>query len=273
MIVIIRIRRIKCDEGKPACRRCTSTARKCDGYDVKAAHSEEFVHRSAVASTTFALNGVASVQIKPPIGLTEEESIGFDFFRSRTAVEIQGCFCSSLWDSLVLQITQHEASILHAAIAVGCAHRKYAERSISFPRTDVYGQRQFFGLKQYLKVISFLRARINDLEDPESSRIALTTCLLFICPEMFRGQRVGAINHLATGLNILASWTVSESNAASSALVLRHDSEDLKDQLVSIFARLDYDSTMFGQRSPRFSLYPHQRKPLKIFPSLRVSPA
>jgi len=31
-----------------------------------------------------------------------------------------------------------------------------------------------------------------------------------------------------------------------------------QDQLVSIFARLDYDSTMFRQQSPRFVLYRFQ---------------
>jgi hypothetical protein len=30
--IVHRIRRIKCDEGKPSCFRCTSTGRKCDGY-------------------------------------------------------------------------------------------------------------------------------------------------------------------------------------------------------------------------------------------------
>jgi hypothetical protein len=30
---IIRIRRVKCDEGKPNCQRCISTGRKCDGYE------------------------------------------------------------------------------------------------------------------------------------------------------------------------------------------------------------------------------------------------
>jgi hypothetical protein len=28
----VRIRRVKCDETKPECERCTSTGRKCDGY-------------------------------------------------------------------------------------------------------------------------------------------------------------------------------------------------------------------------------------------------
>src|SRR5271156_3905141 len=30
--VTCKIRRIKCDEVKPACLRCTSSGRKCDGY-------------------------------------------------------------------------------------------------------------------------------------------------------------------------------------------------------------------------------------------------
>lgn len=28
-----KIRRVKCDETKPNCKRCTSTGRKCDGYE------------------------------------------------------------------------------------------------------------------------------------------------------------------------------------------------------------------------------------------------
>jgi hypothetical protein len=134
--------------------------------------------------------------------LSEEESTGFDFFRRKTAVEIQGCFRTTLWESLVLQITQQEPSVLHAAIAVRCAHRKYSARSSSSSGMEVYEQRQLFGLKQYLEAISHLRSRINDPEDPKSSRVALVTCLLFICHEMFPGERVGAISHLTTGLRI-----------------------------------------------------------------------
>jgi Fungal specific transcription factor domain/Fungal Zn(2)-Cys(6) binuclear cluster domain len=258
-MALIRIRRIKCDEEKPSCRRCTSTGRKCDWYDEDDTPSKDIAHESTLAPSEFASLSLLPLQVTPSLTLTEEESIGFDFFRRKTAVEIQGCFRTTLWESLVLQITQQEPSVLDAAIAVGCAHRKYAERRMLYPTTDVYDQRQFFGLKQYLKAISSLRARINNLEDPNSSRVALVTCLLFICHEMFRGQRVGAINHLATGLRILASRTISHSSTESSTLTLRNDSENVQDQLVSIFARLDYDSTMFGQRSPRFSLNPHQR--------------
>ncbi|KAH4069175.1 hypothetical protein HBH98_012240 [Parastagonospora nodorum] len=29
-----KIRKVKCDEEKPFCKRCTSTGRTCDGYDV-----------------------------------------------------------------------------------------------------------------------------------------------------------------------------------------------------------------------------------------------
>ncbi|PMD33645.1 hypothetical protein L207DRAFT_468984 [Hyaloscypha variabilis F] len=249
-----RIRRIKCDEEKPSCRRCTSTARKCDGYDLPVALSEDLVHRPAPPPSTFTPTSTLPLQMTSSLDLSEEEAAGFEFFRSKTSLEIQGCFRTTLWERLVLQITQHEPSVLHATIAVGCAHRKYAERSGSSLATNLYDQRQFFGLKQYLKAISSLRSRIHDLEGPDTSRVALVTCLLFICHEMFRGERLGAISHLSTGLRILASRASSQTLTEPNSLVLRHESEDFQDQLVSIFARLDYDSTMFGQRSPRFSL-------------------
>ncbi|KAJ3492653.1 hypothetical protein NLG97_g5246 [Lecanicillium saksenae] len=34
-----RIRRVKCDEGRPACKKCISTGRTCDGYETPAAPS------------------------------------------------------------------------------------------------------------------------------------------------------------------------------------------------------------------------------------------
>jgi hypothetical protein len=48
-----RIRRVKCDEAKPHCQRCTSTGRKCDGY------------ATPKASTTAQPRGMEMVPIGP----------------------------------------------------------------------------------------------------------------------------------------------------------------------------------------------------------------
>lgn len=230
------------------------TGRKCDGYEDANKPTEGLIHAAASLRTT-TFDEMLS-HMSSPLGLNDEESVGFDFFRRKTAVEIQGCFRSSLWESLILQITQHEPSVLHGAIAVGCAHRKLADRSCMSEAPDVLDQRQLFGLKQYLTAINFLRNRINNMEDSETSQIALITCLLFICYEMLRGQRAGAISHLATVLRILSSRPSQNLIQTQTSVILHHDSDKLPDQLLGLFARLDYDSTMFGQRSLLLSLYP-----------------
>lgn len=46
-----RIRRIKCDETKPHCQRCTSTGRKCDGYS-SLPFSRRDLHAASLASLT-----------------------------------------------------------------------------------------------------------------------------------------------------------------------------------------------------------------------------
>ena len=253
-----RIRRVKCDEGKPSCRRCTSTGRKCDGYEQVIVSSGEEASKNVYDSIQcFSPNQALLISpSRASMGLTGEESIGFDFFRKKTVFEIQGCFRSCLWESLVLQLSHQEPSILHAAIAVGSIHRKLTERDGAPQIMDVEDPRQLLGLRQYVKAIGFLRTRINDLENQDSGYIALITCLLFICLEMLRGQRLAALSHLGTGLRILSSRAVSVGSSEPNALILKHDSQSIQDQLISVFARLDYESTMFGQRSPHFLLLP-----------------
>lgn len=109
--------------------------------------------------------------------------------------------------------------------------------------------RTLIGPRQYVKVIEPLRTRVNDLDDTQSSDLAQLTCLLLICLGMMRSQRVAALSHLGTGLKIL-SPRAKHFQHAPNALVLQYDPEGTVDQLISIFARLDYDCTLPGQRCP-----------------------
>lgn len=198
------------------------------------------------------------------MGLTGDEALSFDFFRKRTAMEIQGCFQSSLWESLVLQIGSQEPAVMHAATAVGYAHRKHIEKDLARQAMIDEDPRVYLGLRQYVKAINCLRTRIVDLEDPEASQIALMTCLLFICFEMLRGQRISALSHLGTGLRILSSRAAQQRQVTPDSLDLNHDSEGVLDQLISVFARLDYEFTMFGHRYPLFRLLPQQNSTPKL---------
>lgn len=205
-------------------------------------------------------NPKAPLQLSLPLGMTSDESQGWYFFRSKTVDEIRGCFQSNLWERLILQISHEEPSILHASIALGSMHRKYKERGVSISATSLSDPAHVFSLRQYVKAIGSLRTRLRTTGDSRTREVTLITCLLFICLEMLQGQRIGALTHLQTGLRIL-SRSVSQNDGLSSEptqLVLKHDPDTVVDQLTDVFARLDYESTMFGQQSPHLRFVPEQ---------------
>ncbi|VZH91530.1 unnamed protein product [Fusarium fujikuroi] len=78
--ITCRIRRVKCDEGKPSCHRCVSTGRKCDGYDL-----------TALAQSS-------RVQLQPIVsGGSDPESQAIYQFRTRIATLIASSFDADFW--------------------------------------------------------------------------------------------------------------------------------------------------------------------------------
>lgn len=202
-----------------------------------------------------------ALQVSPTLGMTSDESQGWDFFRTKTVREIRGCFQSNLWEHLILQISHQEPAILHASIALGSMHRKFKESGVSTAVLRLNDPCQVFSLRQYVKAIGSLRKRLNSTGDSQTRDVSLITCLLFICLEMIQGQRLGALTHLQTGLRILSGSEVLKNDKSSEPrrqLVLKHDPDILIDQLTEVFARMDYNSTMFGLPSPHLRLVPEQ---------------
>ncbi|KAK0102282.1 hypothetical protein ONS95_005904 [Cadophora gregata] len=251
-----RIRRVKCDEAKPACRRCTSTGRKCDGYDTPSLTHKASSQILAQTATRCDRKQTVSITYTPTIALdlASGEAQGFVFFRENTVFEIQGAFRSNLWEQLVLQVCHQEPAVLHAAIAVGIVHRDQSDTQVARQNAFYHGldKRQANGLRQYVKAIEFLRQRIDDVREPGDERandVAMMCCLLFVCLELLWGKSMTALNHLDTGLKILTS-RVSQTLGHKNTLKLKPTSENLVDQLSASFTRLDFESTMFGQRAP-----------------------
>ncbi|PVH89123.1 hypothetical protein DL98DRAFT_647709 [Cadophora sp. DSE1049] len=256
-----RIRRVKCDEDKPACRRCTSTGRNCDGYDIPPLNHEassQMMSQSTMKDHSETLSLVNTPFIA--LDLTPEEARGFAFFRQNTVFQIQGAFRSSLWEQLVLQISHQEPAILHAAIAVGIVHRDQSDTQVARQNAFYHGldKRQAEGLRQYVKAIEFLRQKIDDVREPGDERakdVAMMCCLLFVCLELLWGKSMAALNHLGTGLKILTSRG-TQPPGQQNTLKLKPTSENLVSQLSGSFARLDFESTMFGQRAPHLHVLP-----------------
>lgn len=195
----------------------------------------------------------------PKFSANEEQ--GFAYFRLHSAHEIPGCFDSSIWNQLVLQLSHSEPCVLHAIVAVGAMHRFTGGKCPSLNASNYLGPGNPFAINQYIKSLYHLRERLDGPKDSTCEQVALMTCLLFICLEMLQGNRASALVHLQTGLRILAGSRTPLLRIDRHQDAIRFDftpssKHSMISQLVLIFARLDYESTMFGQQSPALTFVP-----------------
>lgn len=183
-----KIRRVKCDEAKPTCIRCSKFGVKCDGYEIPTAaptslpsiriilprgqlHFQPIVYQPAI--TVFQ---------------DQQERKYFQYFREGIAPHLAGSFESDLWSHLVLQACERDDSIRHAIVAIAALKSTATPgHSISYGRgTDNASAQCGFAFRQYQKALKSMRkASIGGTQD---LRTALITCIVIICFESFAGN-------------------------------------------------------------------------------------
>ncbi|KAJ5807799.1 hypothetical protein N7474_009068 [Penicillium riverlandense] len=267
-----RIRRVKCDEDRPVCQRCCSTGRVCDGYEVPSAATRETAQKykgKRLLQPQILGNKndkILSINDSYGLDLSAAESTSFDFFRCQSAREIPGYFISSVWEQLVLQLSHREPCILHAAVAVGAMHRFSRGQCPSLlTGSNSLEPANAFAIRQYVKSLNHLRSRLAGSPNESCGVVALAACLLFICLEMLQGNRPAAVAHLRTGLRILSGLHVQflKLDPRQGGICLELSSETEHNplgQLAIVFARLDYEATMFGEQTPVLALIPVDNK-------------
>ncbi|KAI0416123.1 hypothetical protein F5X98DRAFT_201127 [Xylaria grammica] len=176
-----KIRRVKCDEGRPACLRCTSTGRACDGY----------AHIKAATAPTSILAG-PSFEIQA----SRRSKRSFAFFVQRTCSQVAGFFGSDFWERLVLQAAHNEPAVLHAIVAIGSRHELAMRQTAKADTVEI------FALGQY-------NLAIKHLLDPSFGKqqqcvdIYLMLSILFACFENIQGHHALAITHIQSGVKLL----------------------------------------------------------------------
>ncbi|KAF2646498.1 hypothetical protein P280DRAFT_464710 [Massarina eburnea CBS 473.64] len=188
-----RIRRVKCDEAKPSCNRCSSTGRSCDGYDNPASTLQSH----AIVCSAPQL----PITIMPGLDLSStEEQEAFHFFKHHTANELSGFFDSSFWQFEILQASHTLPSIRHAIIAMAAMHRKLIMGRMPVVPDDCHDKQLVFAVHQSTLALEALGKSTQTLSD---SKDLLTTSILFYCLSCFQGHQTAAIEHLRSGLRIL----------------------------------------------------------------------
>lgn len=142
-------------------------------------------------------------------------------------------------------MSHQNATIRHAAAAVGAAYEQYTLRASEENVTEG------FALQQYNKAIHHFR---NEVLSPQGSNYdaMLITCALFSCLEMLRDNHHGAMDHVQGGVQILLSRLRSTASQTSTSKTARGKFDR---DLFQFFYRMDLQTALSG-RQMHFSEMP-----------------
>lgn len=195
----IRSRKVKCDESRPACLKCTTTGRICAGYGIfgggSACPTKAFTSMIAVSSFTKLPNNVISGS-----ALDANEQYHLEWFFCRTSTKLTGAFPSPESEALLFQACAAEEAVTHAVLALCAIHRNtciWAHVQSQRPSPE-----ESFILTQYNKSIKCLQHDFRDDSTP-SLRTALFLASSLTVVESFRGCYRTARLHLEFGLRLL----------------------------------------------------------------------
>ncbi|KAJ8114982.1 hypothetical protein OPT61_g3264 [Boeremia exigua] len=189
--VTCRVRRVKCDEGRPSCLKCLSTQRTCDGY------IEGTIKRSKPPKAVVPTQRLRPPMLMPKVYTWHEgrDAQIFDYFRSRTVTGTRSLFEAKFWNSLLLERAHHEQQIKHIVLALGALHHYHESGDESV---------QNYGLCQYNKAIQYTQQAIERTKDGNGDmNNILIAVILFHCLENVMGNFSAAQTHLAAGMRLL----------------------------------------------------------------------
>ncbi|RFU31827.1 hypothetical protein B7463_g4522, partial [Scytalidium lignicola] len=246
--VTCKARRVKCDETKPYCQKCTRFGRKCGGYlthtlrEPKAPVSKLQDCDPPLKSQTKLSLGIP---LQPPgtVQLKDElEARYFRVFEEQTSSELSGTFQLSLWNRFVLQSCRDEPFVKHAVVALAALNVSYKSQ-LQWGNTDLPvhlenpDEHQRFALTQYDKAVTYMRLSISDPN--RDLWKALLSCLLVYCFESFQGRRDLAISHAQSGQKLFQDRIIYQTRLKSLGSPSSSKTCSMEIDVIRAFARLD----------------------------------
>ncbi|KAH7126482.1 hypothetical protein B0J13DRAFT_484013 [Dactylonectria estremocensis] len=245
-----KIRKVKCDEGRPACHRCVSTGRTCEGYGIwgggHSTHPQSRV-QAPISPPISPLATPVSLRI-----LDAAERDCFEWFTLISAKKLRGIFSSTFWDTLVFQASVDEPAVLHAVLALSSVQRQEVMqiRDIAGPFSAPDDEEQFV-LRQYSKAISYL-VPDSEGESQPSVDAVLLTCLVFVFLEFLRGRYKTAQTHLQNGLRLIEESGCNDRTTEKAGVVGKSSSRGVNEGILETFSRIQVQVGLLGHFSQAF---------------------
>ncbi|KAK4106028.1 hypothetical protein N658DRAFT_415173 [Parathielavia hyrcaniae] len=237
--ITCKIRRVKCDEAKPGCHRCTSTGRQCDGY---------LGVTSSVPPSVRTVGGQPQGHEPSQI---ENRALGF-FFR-QTAPGLSGFFGQSFWRGCVLHLSLSEPAIRHALASLGTMHEALCRDGGRDPTS--------FALQSYNKSIRSLAHK--GAAGPDTATTYIICSIIFTCFEFLRGNVEAAVTHVNSGANILGMMrreaeegSSRDSHPGKPQTYPSFESSFVETELAPIVSTLSIATSEFGSPDHGFFLNP-----------------
>ncbi|KAH8647323.1 hypothetical protein BX600DRAFT_152845 [Xylariales sp. PMI_506] len=183
-----KVRKVKCDEGKPSCDRCVKTGRKCDGYPLNR-------HTAALRSQPSRFPG----SVHPTNDVRAVE-----YFCREAAVSLSKPYDPYFWTTLVLQLSSSEPAVRHAVIALSSLYEGFSVQG----QAGTELQRNGFALRHYNTAIQHVRAASDE-------SVTMVTCLIFVCLEVIQRNREQAITHSEHGLKLMQTIPATKTSLIS----------------------------------------------------------
>ncbi|KAI4721931.1 hypothetical protein E4T48_01816 [Aureobasidium sp. EXF-10727] len=180
--ITCRIRRIKCDEARPSCQKCSSTGRKCDGYVASPASSPHH-------------NRDLSLNVYKP----GEESSAIEFFLRVSIPQFAGNSPSEFWNRHVLQLARLDDGTREALIALAHFHRDFTTPQYRFQHNQSALYHYNAAIRNHIESLSGHR------QDTLRSSSAMSTAIVFICIEIMQGHLASAVSLLQRSIAMLPS--------------------------------------------------------------------
>jgi hypothetical protein len=233
------------EETFPACHRCLSTGRICDGYGAWGGGSNG---QEGLASKDYRIAPKPKPLVSISLLVTStEDKYYFEWFKCRTAKKIPGLFVLPFWDTLLFQACLNEPAVFNAVLTLSSIHKNgNSKRRIH----DSPDEQEQFTLSHYSKAISYLRPHFSN-KDRSSVRVALITCIVFVCLEFFRGHFKTAQTHLQNGLNVFREMQTPSRITDDGVLFLDASRESIDDWILEALSRLQIQVALFNQNYQR----------------------
>jgi Fungal specific transcription factor domain len=243
LLTCIRVRRIKCDQKRPFCERCTSTGRRCEGPAVQGfqfviEEASKLVRRAKPPSPLAILQPDAA-----PLDPCERRA--FYFFIKSAAPTISGAFDTGFWSKLVPQVSHAEPAVYNALLTIGQLFdtplRPDDPCKVALEDMPANSKRVF---TWYSTAVSELQKAMN--RGRQSVALALLSCLLFTCVEYQLHNAPCALLLLQRGLALLETTLDGKQDS------IQYDSATsaILDSVIPFFSRHAIVSATFGQPPP-----------------------